>query len=369
MFLDQVTNTEIHLLNDKAQHHQIRLEIEHLLEIFSRFGFKGESFEPASIHIATITLKLSDLKSFYEYKKPKSDFYVRFPNISLIDNTLCLTLAVDPTFAKYMVKLFDVDFGVHIPSLPIIKLKRIWNPLTFNDLDDFLCKYRPAMTDMGIPFGSLMLKNVGWVDRSFTLYPFDGTIFVLSETEIKIAQNIKEVTREDLIKIIDNNLELETGNKDDVAFHLGGATPHSLSISRAKVDDMEKMFDRFQLWYNQPARRLDFSDRASSQSNDSVKDIDQPNTKTETPRLVSFRSTCNSETQTPAINTSRLSAHATPWTRQNTQPPYPTESNNSKTQGKQDLLTLVAEVHRNAGSETSSVNDNLDLLTSDELSH
>ena len=336
------------------------------MEIFSRFGFKGESLEPTSIHIATITLKLSDLKSFYEYKKPKSHFYVRFPNISLIDNTLCLTLTVDPTFTKYMVKLFDVDFGVPIPNLPIIKLKRIWEPLAFNDLDNFLCKYRPAMTDMGIPFDNLMLKNVSWVDKSFTLYPCEETIFVLSETEIKIAQNIKEITRDDLIKITDNNLELETGNKDDVVFHLGGATPHSLSISHAKVDDMERMFTKFQLWYNQPARRLDFSDIASSQSNGSVIDIDQPNTKTETPRLVSFRSTCNSETQTPAVNASRLSAHAMPWVRQNTQPPYPTESNNSKTQGKQDLLTLVAEVHRNAGSETSSVNDNLDLLTSDE---
>ena len=365
-----MTNTEIHLLTDKTQHHQIELEIQHLLEVFSRFGYTGESYEPVSVHLATITLKLSDLKSFYEYKKPKKDFYVRFPNISLVDNTLCLTLTIDPTFSKYMVKLFDVDFGVHIPSLPIIKLKRKWNPLTFTNLNDFLEKYRPAVTDMDILFDSLMLKNVGWIDRSFTLYPFGETIFVLSETEIKIARDIKEVTREDLIKIIDNDLELETESKDDIAFHLGGATPHSLSISRAKVDDMEKMFDRFRLWYNQSyPRRLDFSDGASSRSNDSVKDMDRSDTKTETPKLVSFRSTCNSETQTPAFNTSRLNAHATPWARQTSQPPNPTERDNSKIQGKQDLLTLIADVHRSAGSETSSVNDNLDLLTSDELSH
>ena len=75
LFIDQMTNTEIHLLNDKTQQHQINLEIEHLLEIFTRFGFSGESFEPISIHVATINLKLSDMKNFYDYKKHQTREY------------------------------------------------------------------------------------------------------------------------------------------------------------------------------------------------------------------------------------------------------------------------------------------------------
>ena len=360
-----MTNTEIHLLNDKTQLHQINLEIEHLLEIFSRFGFSGESFEPISVHVATINLKLSDMKNFYDYKKPKNDFYIHFPSISLIDNTLCLKLTLDPTFSGYMAKLFEVDFGVHIPSFPVIKLKRKWNPITFTNLEDFVTTYKPALTDMNISFNSLMLKNIGWVDKSFTLYPLDKTIFILSETEVKTARDINDITREDLIKIMDDDQDTETESKDDFAFHLGGATPHSLSVSRAEVGDMEKMFDRFRLWYNKTARRLDFNE-TPNRSNDSVRDTLRPSTKT--PVLAPLHSTCNTETQTQGLM-SRLNTDTSYWAPQNTKPTQQTEANSSKIQGKRDLLTFVADVHKSAGSESTSINENLDLLTSDDLSH
>ena len=365
LFIDQMTNTEIHLLNDKSQLHQINLEIEHLLEIFSRFGFSGESFEPISVHVATINLKLSDMKNFYDYKKPKNDFYIHFPSISLIDNTLCLKLTLDPTFSGYMAKLFEVDFGVHIPSFPVIKLKRKWNPITFTNLEDFVTTYKPALTDMDISFNSLMLKNIGWVDKSFTLYPLDKTIFILSETEVKTARDINDITKEDLIKIMDDDQDTETENKDDFVFQLGGATPHSLSVSRAEVGDMEKMFDRFRLWYNKSARRLDFSE-TSNRSNDSVRDILRSSTKT--PVLAPLHSTCNTETQTQGFM-SRLNTDTSYWVPQNTKPTQQTEANSSKIQGKRDLLTFVADVHKSAGSESTSINENLDLLTSDDLSH
>ena len=365
LFIDQMTNTEIHLLNDKTQQHQINLEIEHLLEIFTRFGFSGESFEPISVHVATINLKLSDMKNFYDYKKPKNDFYIHFPNISLIDNTLCLKLTLDPTFSRYMAKLFEVDFGVHIPSFPIIKLKRKWNPITFTNLEDFLTTYKPALTDMSISFNSLMLKNIGWVDKSFTLYPLNKTIFVLSETDIKAARDTNDITEEDLIKIMDDDQDTETESKDDFAFHLGGATPHSLSVSRAEVGDMEKMFDRFRLWYNKPARRLDFTE-TPNRSNDSVRDTLRSSTKA--PVLAPLNSTCSTETQTQGFM-SRLNTDTSYWAPQNTKPALQTEANSSKIQGKRDLLTFVADVHKSAGSESTSINENLDLLTSDDLSH
>ena len=66
---------------------------------------------------------------------------------------------------------------------------------------------------------------------------------------------------------------------------------------------------------------------------------------------------------------SRLNTDTSYWAPQNTKPTQQTEANGSKIQGKRDLLTFVADVHKSAGSESTSINENLDLLTSDDLSH
>ena len=379
---NQSNNTEIHLVADKHQLSQINLEVSHLIDVFQRFGFTGESLTPVSVHVSTINLKLSNIRSFYDYREPRNDFYIRFQNISLTNDTVCLTTEVDPAFTKYMVSLFGATFGVDIPTFPLIKLsKRKWAPLTFMDLDTFLLKYRPALTDMTITCSGLLLKGIGWLDKSFTLYPLNGTLFILSESEIKAARRIKNITKNDLVRITDNEPEEESDRIGNITFRVGGATPHSISVSQAEVDDMERVFDRFRLWYNRTARRLDFSDIDTNPTGDdtSLGDILRTDAVTQTPGIESVpqraqpqllsRGNNDTETQTPGLVHSRLNAQATPWLRQSTQPPTPNMDNNSKNQGKHDLLTFVAQVHRVDSSESNSVNESLDLLTGDELTH
>ena len=116
-----------------------------------------------------------------------------------------------------------------------------------------------------------------------------------------------------MVRITDGGPEEESDRIDNITFRVGGATPHSVSVSQTEVDDMERVFDRFRLWYNRTARCLDFSDIDTNPTGDdtSLGDILRTDAVTQTPGIGSVspraqpqllsKGNNDTETQTPGF--------------------------------------------------------------------
>ena len=334
---------EVHYELRKVQLQQLEAETKHLIGIVRRYGYTGETLQPESIHILNLPLNRETLEDYYTFKNPKKNFTIHFSSLSILDNTLCFRLEVDPTIANFMVAVFGIDFGTPIPYFPIIRItKKFSGDGIFDNFTAFVGGYRPALTDMLFPLRHLTLRDAT-DNKQLSFYPLDTKLFVLTEKEETSVACLTDLTESDLLEI---KAHKTTGDTSiPLGYAIGGATPQSITTTMSEQDNLEEMFGRFRLWYNRvKPRRLSFSDHN--------KQISVPNEDS------NFDNLAHSATQT----TSLLDTPNNESKRQ-----HDRTAVSEHERAKRDLLTFVANIRH--PSTDGSVNEQLDLLTGDEDSN